>query len=43
MPRARGVTSMIFAYCSKRNLSRKKPDNEVLEKKLQIHFTLSLH
>ena len=39
------VTSMIFAYYSKRNFSRKKQNNEVLYKTLQtlIHFTLSLY
>ena len=31
------VTSMIYAYCSKRNFSRKKQAHELLQKKLPTH------
>ena len=34
------VTSMIFAYYSKKNFSKKKQNNELLWKKLPTHFTL---
>ena len=41
-----GVTSTIFAYYSKRNLSRKKQNNELLYKNVKevtTRFTLSLY
>ena len=37
------VISMIFAYYSKLNFSRKKQNNEILYEKLPTHFTLTLH